>query len=227
VIDKHEIDAKADELGVHAAIVQRDYVFGWLLAGLAQAENRLRSSLILKGGNCFRKAYFEHARFSNDLDFSTQTELCADALVEGLSQACEFAGETHAPLTRVHLRSCVSRHSAFSADRFSDAVSNSTEHHFSRRKQYQTERGQGELHERWDLREQLGPDCAETGELLRATRGATAQCRDGSYSFSRTDEACFRHGLVWRPRGRGSGLGFSGGRATLRSSARYFRFSLR
>jgi predicted nucleotidyltransferase component of viral defense system len=93
VIDKHEIDAKADELGVHAANVQRDYVFGWLLAGLAQAENRLRSSLIMKGGNCFRKAYFEHARFSNDLDFSTQTALCADALVEGLSQACKFAEE--------------------------------------------------------------------------------------------------------------------------------------
>jgi predicted nucleotidyltransferase component of viral defense system len=72
---------------VHAANVQRDYVFGWLLAGLAQAEHRLRSSLIMKGGNCFRKAYFEHARFSNDLDFSTQTELCADALVEGVESA--------------------------------------------------------------------------------------------------------------------------------------------
>ena len=69
MIDKLEIDAKAEELGVHAANVQRDYVFGWLLAGLAQSDNRLRPSLILKGGNCFRKAYFEHARFSNDLDF--------------------------------------------------------------------------------------------------------------------------------------------------------------
>jgi predicted nucleotidyltransferase component of viral defense system len=93
MIDKKEIDGKADELGVHVANVQRDYVFGWLLAGLAQIENRLRPSLILKGGNCFRKAYFEHARFSNDLDFSTQTELDPDTLVEGLSQACSFAGE--------------------------------------------------------------------------------------------------------------------------------------
>ena len=93
MIDKQEIDAKADELGVHVANVQRDYLFGWLLAGLAQAENRLRPSLILKGGNCFRKAYFEHARFSNDLDFSTQTELDPDTLVAGLSQACSFAGE--------------------------------------------------------------------------------------------------------------------------------------
>src|SRR5580704_15187989 len=93
MIDRQEIDAKAGELGVHTSNVQRDYVFGWLLAGLAQAHNVLQPSLVLKGGNCFRKAYFEHARFSKDLDFSTQTELGADALVEGLSQACKFAGE--------------------------------------------------------------------------------------------------------------------------------------
>src|ERR1700677_3584099 len=93
MIDKLEIDAKAEELGVHAANVQRDYVFGWLLAGLSQPENPLRSSLILKGGNCFRKAYFEHSRFSNDLDFSTQAELGGNALLQGLSQACTFAGE--------------------------------------------------------------------------------------------------------------------------------------
>jgi len=58
MIDKQEIDTKSDELGVHVANVQRDYVFGWLLAGLAQPENRLRPSLILKGGNGFRKALF-------------------------------------------------------------------------------------------------------------------------------------------------------------------------
>lgn len=93
MVEKSEIDVKADELGVHAANVQRDYVFGWLLAGLAQAENRLRPLLILKGGNCFRKAYFEHARYSNDLDFSTQSEVHAAALLEGLRQACTYAGE--------------------------------------------------------------------------------------------------------------------------------------
>jgi predicted nucleotidyltransferase component of viral defense system len=93
MIDRQEIDAKAGELGVHTSNVQRDYVFGWLLAGLAQAHNVLQPSLVLKGGNCFRKAYFEHARFSNDLDFSTQTELHADRLLEGLRQACVFASE--------------------------------------------------------------------------------------------------------------------------------------
>jgi predicted nucleotidyltransferase component of viral defense system len=91
MIDKPEIDAKADELGVHAANVQRDYVFGWLLSGIYRPENSLQPLLVLKGGNCFRKAYFEHTRFSNDLDFSTQTELDVELLLRGLKQVCEFA----------------------------------------------------------------------------------------------------------------------------------------
>ena len=93
MIDKPEIDTKAEELGVHVANVQRDYVFGWLLSSIYRAENSLQPLLVLKGGNCFRKAYFEHARFSNDLDFSTQTELDVDLLLRGLKQACEFARE--------------------------------------------------------------------------------------------------------------------------------------
>ena len=91
MIDKPEIDSKAEELGVHVANVQRDYVFGWLLSGIYRADNLLQSLLVLKGGNCFRKAYFEHARFSNDLDFSTQTELNVGLLLHGLKQACDFA----------------------------------------------------------------------------------------------------------------------------------------
>ncbi len=92
MIDKAEIDHVADELGVHAAHVQRDYVFGWLLAGLFEGMNPLAEQLVLKGGNAFRKAYFPNARYSNDLDFSTETELDGDILREALIQACDFAG---------------------------------------------------------------------------------------------------------------------------------------
>ena len=90
MIGKSEIDAKAEELGVHVANVQRDYVFGWLLSGISQPNNPLQRLLVLKGGNCFRKAYFEHTRFSNDLDFSTQVELDVRLFVQGLKQACVF-----------------------------------------------------------------------------------------------------------------------------------------
>ncbi|MBI2340036.1 MAG: nucleotidyl transferase AbiEii/AbiGii toxin family protein [Deltaproteobacteria bacterium] len=93
MIKKEEIDIKAEELGVHTSNVQRDYVFGWLLAGIFHSSNDLSRQLILKGGNCFRKAYFEHTRFSNDLDFSVQTEVDEEKLRGSIKQACLFAQE--------------------------------------------------------------------------------------------------------------------------------------
>lgn len=93
MIEKTEIDTKSEELGIHAANVQRDYVFGWLLSGLYHPDNPLCKRLILKGGNCFRKAYFEQARYSNDLDFSTLTELTKEQLQNGIEYACKFAME--------------------------------------------------------------------------------------------------------------------------------------
>lgn len=93
MIEKAEIDAKSEELGVHTSHVQRDYVFGWLLAALFEASNPFRDTLILKGGNCFRKAYFERARYSNDLDFSTEVGVDPAQLLEGLKQTCQLAGD--------------------------------------------------------------------------------------------------------------------------------------
>ena len=88
MIDRAEIDAKGLELGVHTSNVQRDYAFGWLLSSFFQPENPLNSLLILKGGNCYRKAYFEHARYSNDLDFSTQSSVDPSHLLGGIKGAC-------------------------------------------------------------------------------------------------------------------------------------------
>jgi hypothetical protein len=57
MITKDEIEAKSAEFEIHAANVERDYVFGWFLAGL-YTISPLKDSLILKGGNCFRKPIF-------------------------------------------------------------------------------------------------------------------------------------------------------------------------
>ena len=40
MIDRGEIDAMSKLLGVHTSDVQRDYLFGWLLAGLFRRSNR-------------------------------------------------------------------------------------------------------------------------------------------------------------------------------------------
>ncbi len=45
----------------------------------------------MTGGNSLRKAYFEHARFSQDLDFATEGALPQDLIGRELNEACNFA----------------------------------------------------------------------------------------------------------------------------------------
>lgn len=92
MITKDEIESKASEFGLHAANVERDYVFSWLLSGIF-GTSTLRDSLVLKGGNCFRKAYFPNTRFSNDLDFSSTTIIDGHLLASELNRVCDFVQE--------------------------------------------------------------------------------------------------------------------------------------
>ena len=89
MINKDEVKAKAEEFAINVSDVERDYVYGWLLAGIFQSS-ALRDLLILKGGNGLRKAYFENTRFSKDLDFATQTKVDASMLHSELNKVCEF-----------------------------------------------------------------------------------------------------------------------------------------
>ncbi|MBW7885495.1 MAG: nucleotidyl transferase AbiEii/AbiGii toxin family protein [Caldilineaceae bacterium] len=89
MIDRDEILNRARDLSVQPSYVQRDYVFGWLLAGLYSAS-RLGEVLVLKGGNCFRKAYFEHARYSRDLDFAATSALTGDTISAELLRIIDF-----------------------------------------------------------------------------------------------------------------------------------------
>lgn len=90
VIDRAEIEGKANEFAIHPSNVQRDYVFGWLLFGLYSASS-LAESLVLKGGNCFRKAYFPNTRFSRDLDFATERQVDERVLHDQFNQVCAVA----------------------------------------------------------------------------------------------------------------------------------------
>ena len=90
MITREEIQQKSSEFGIHVSNVQRDYVFGWLLTAL-YTDTALKDVLILKGGNCFRKAYFLNTRFSADLDFGTQTAVDESMVVAELNKACAAA----------------------------------------------------------------------------------------------------------------------------------------
>ncbi len=93
MISNQEIKDKAVELEVDTSDVQRDYVFGWLLSGIFHISPTLSESLVLKGGNAFRKAYFTDARYSGDLDFSMQTEINPDLIRTELNQVCQYVGD--------------------------------------------------------------------------------------------------------------------------------------
>src|SRR2546423_6891707 len=87
MIERGEIDAMASKLGVHASNIQRDYVHGWLLSSI-YSSSAVANRLVLKGGNCLRKVYFENARYSRDLDFTTSTSISNEELGRELNALC-------------------------------------------------------------------------------------------------------------------------------------------
>ncbi len=69
MIARQEVVDLAREFGLEANIVEKDYVLGWLLAGIFN-HVALHSAWVFKGGTCLKKCYFETYRFSEDLDFT-------------------------------------------------------------------------------------------------------------------------------------------------------------
>jgi len=69
VIDKSEIMEFSREFGLRANVIEKDYVLGWVLAGIFN-HAEIGASWVFKGGTCLKKCYFETYRFSEDLDFT-------------------------------------------------------------------------------------------------------------------------------------------------------------
>lgn len=69
MIDRREIIERAGELSLRPEVVEKDYVLGWLLAGIAH-NAEIGGAWAFKGGTCLKKVHFETYRFSEDLDFT-------------------------------------------------------------------------------------------------------------------------------------------------------------
>lgn len=69
MIDRREILDMATRVSLNPHVVEKDYVLGWVLAGI-NAHPALRDSWVFKGGTCLKKCFFETYRFSEDLDFT-------------------------------------------------------------------------------------------------------------------------------------------------------------
>lgn len=82
MIDRQEILDFSQELGLSPEVVEKDYVLGWLLAGIAQHPD-LAPVWLFKGGTCLKKCWFETYRFSEDLDFTiAQSEHIAEPFLK-------------------------------------------------------------------------------------------------------------------------------------------------
>lgn len=62
-------------INLPVSIIEKDYVLGWILAGIAN-HPEIGSNWIFKGGTCIKKCYINIYRFSDDLDFTvTQADM--------------------------------------------------------------------------------------------------------------------------------------------------------
>ena len=87
MIDRQELMEFARELSLDPKVVEKDYILGWLLAGIANHPD-LSEQWVFKGGTCLKKCYFETYRFSEDLDFtiSEQTHFDQNFLLGTFSE---------------------------------------------------------------------------------------------------------------------------------------------
>lgn len=69
MIDKREILETATRVNLNPHVVEKDYVLGWMLAGI-YAHEEIADAWLFKGGTCLKKCFFETYRFSEDLDFT-------------------------------------------------------------------------------------------------------------------------------------------------------------
>ena len=69
MIGKRELLAMAQRTSLTPHVVEKDYVLGWMLAGI-YGHKDLAESWLFKGGTCLKKCFFETYRFSEDLDFT-------------------------------------------------------------------------------------------------------------------------------------------------------------
>jgi len=73
MIPKQEILQITTDTNLSAQVIEKDYVLGWILAGINR-HAALSESWVFKGGTCLKKCYFDTYRFSEDLDFTLKLD---------------------------------------------------------------------------------------------------------------------------------------------------------
>ena len=87
MIDRSEVLTIAGERDLRVDMIEKDYVLGWMLAGIF-AHPVLGPAWVFKGGTCLKKCFVETYRLSEDLDFTVENA----GLLDGRILADAFQG---------------------------------------------------------------------------------------------------------------------------------------
>lgn len=101
MLTRHAITRRADDDGVDAAVVERDYVLAHVVAQLTQASPSDGGRLVFKGGTALRFVHMDGYRYSADLDF-TVVDGTAEAALAALAVVLD-AARAHAGMPHLHL----------------------------------------------------------------------------------------------------------------------------
>ena len=91
MIDRAEVLTIAGERDLRVDIIEKDYVLGWMLAGIF-AHPVLGPAWVFKGGTCLKKCFIETYRLSEDLDFTVEDagQLDEGFLVDAFLEIAEW-----------------------------------------------------------------------------------------------------------------------------------------
>ena len=95
MLTRFAITRRADDDGVGAFVVERDYVLSHIIAQLHRAKPIDGGQLVFKGGTALRLVHIGGYRYSADLDFTIvggSARAATSAMVEVLNAAREHAG---------------------------------------------------------------------------------------------------------------------------------------
>jgi predicted nucleotidyltransferase component of viral defense system len=101
MLTRHALTRRADDDGVDASVVERDYILAHVVAQLHRAHPGDGGRLVFKGGTALRFVYFRDYRYSADLDFTVLGGGAA-AATAALNEALEAARQ-HAGFPQLHL----------------------------------------------------------------------------------------------------------------------------
>ncbi len=107
MIEKRELLEIARDQKVIPSTIEKDYVIGWLLAGMYCVSD-IAETWLFKGGTCIKKCYLQDYRFSEDLDFTLRNTdiIDIDRVKKVLEQSCTWVQEMAGivmPLNKINL----------------------------------------------------------------------------------------------------------------------------